>query len=63
MGNGPVEIIKRLRKEFRAAHVKGMNALRSGDYQAFGEAIETERKLFEQQKSLVDRHLRVFRKR
>jgi len=40
-----------------------MNALRSGDYQAFGEAIETERKLFEQQKSLVDRHLRVFRKR
>jgi len=40
-----------------------MATLRSGDYQALGEAVEMERKLFDQLKSVMDPHLRVFRKR
>ena len=63
MAKGPIETIRRLRKEFRAAHTKGTAALNSGDYQALGKAIDTERKLVEQQKSLVEAHLRVFKKR
>ena len=37
--------------------------MKSGDYHALGKAIDTERKLVEQQKSLVEAHLRVFNKR
>ncbi len=50
MGKGPGDTIGRLRKEFRAAHVKGMAALRSGDYKALDEAIGAER-------TLIDQHL------
>jgi hypothetical protein len=42
---GPLETLRRLRKEFRAAHAKGTAALKSGDYHALGEAIDAERKL------------------
>lgn len=63
MGKGPVDTLRRLRKEFKAAHAKGTEALRSGDYVALGEVVDAERKLIEQQKLLVDAHLRVCRKR
>ena len=62
MGKGPVETLRQLRKEFRAAHAKGTAALKSGDYQALSEAIDAERKLVDQQKSLVEAHMRVFKK-
>jgi hypothetical protein len=62
MGRGPVETLRRLRREFRAAHAKGTAALKSGDYVALSEAIDAERKLVDQQKSLVEAHLRVFKK-
>jgi len=63
MEKAPVETLRRLRKEFRAAHAKGTAALNSGDYQALGEAIDAERKLVDQQKSLVNAHMRALRKR
>ena len=63
MGKAPVETLRRLRKEFGAAHAKGTAALNSGDYQALGEAIDAERKLVNEQKSLVDAHMRALRKR
>jgi hypothetical protein len=62
MGRGPVETLRRLRREFRAAHAKGTAALKSGDYVALSEVIDAERKLVDQQKSLVEAHLRVFKK-
>jgi len=62
-GKGPIETLRRLRQEFRAAHAKGTAALKAGDYQALGEAIDAERKLVDQQKSLVNAHMRALRKR
>ena len=38
MGKSPVETLRRLRKEFRAAHAKGTAPLKSGDYVALSEA-------------------------
>jgi hypothetical protein len=63
MEKGPVETLRRLRKEFRAIHAKGTAALRAGDYNALGEAIDAERKLVDQQKSLVEAHMQMCRKR
>jgi hypothetical protein len=63
MGKGPIETLRRLRQEFRAAHAKGTGALKAGDYRALGEAIDAERKLVDQQKSLVNAHMRALRKR
>ena len=60
---GPRDALRRLRKEFRAIHAKGTAALRAGDYDALDEAINAERKLVDQQKSLVEAHLRLCRKR
>ena len=57
------DTLARLRQEFRAAHAKGTAALRSGDYEALGEAIDAERKLIDQQKLLLDAHLQVSRRR
>jgi hypothetical protein len=53
------QTLMRLRKEFKAAHAKGMAALKSGDYRAFDEAINAERKIFDQQKSLFAAHMRA----
>jgi hypothetical protein len=63
MWKEPRETLRSLRKQFRAAHAKGTAALNAGDYGAFGEAIDAERKLIAQQKSLVNAHLRVCQKR
>jgi len=61
MGKSPVETLRRLRKEFRAAHAKGTAPLKSGDYVALIEAIDAERKLVDRQKLLVDAHMRACR--
>lgn len=45
--------IKRRKQQFAAAHVKGMEALRTKDYDALGDAILEERKLIQQQALLV----------
>ena len=55
--------LSRLRKAFRAAHAKSTAAMKSGDYRALGEAIDAERKLVDEQKSLIDAHMRALRKR
>jgi hypothetical protein len=47
------ETLKTLKAEFDAAHVKGMAALRSGDYAALGKAIDAERRLIDKQRSLL----------
>src|ERR1051325_1507475 len=56
---GPRDALRRMRKEFRAIHAKGTAALRAGDFDALGEAIDAERKLIDQQKSLLKAHLRL----
>ena len=45
--------IKQRREKFAAAHVKGMRALQTHDYDALGEAILEERKIIEEQAVLV----------
>ena len=55
--------LSRLRKAFRAAHAKSTAAMKSGDYRALGEAIDAERTLVDQQKSLVDAHMRGARQK
>jgi len=60
---GPIETLRRLRKAFRAAHAKSTAAMKSGDYRALGEAIDAERTLVDQQKSLVDAHMRGARQK
>ena len=38
---------RRLKKDFDAAHAAGMNALKSGDYDALSKAIEAEEKVID----------------
>ena len=59
MVEDPGQTLRRLRKEFKAAHAEGIAALKSGDYRAFDEAIKAERKIIDQQKSLFDAHMRA----
>lgn len=51
--NKIVSGIKRRRKQFAAAHDKGMKALHTHDYDALGEAILEERQIIEEQAVLV----------
>jgi hypothetical protein len=39
--------------QFKAAHRKGMAALKTGDYRALGDAINRERELIDEQTSII----------
>lgn len=48
-----------LRDRFRAAHSKGMEALRRHDYDGFGDAIAEEARILEAQAGLLQEQQRI----
>ena len=45
--------LRQLKDEFDIAHRQGMNALKSGDYAAFGDAVDRENTIIAEQTELI----------
>ena len=50
--------IATLRKKFKRVHDKGLAALKSGDYNALGDAIRAERDMIRSQRKLIEKTAR-----
>jgi len=48
--------LRQLKDEFDIAHRQGMNALKSGDYAAFGDAVDRENAIIAEQTELIEMH-------
>ena len=49
--------LRQLKDEFDIAHRQGMNALKSGDYAAFGDAVDRENTIIAEQTELIAKQL------
>ena len=55
-------MFQRLANEFAAAHREGVEGLRTGDYARLGAAVERERRLIMEQRTMIEMHLERLRK-
>lgn len=52
--DAPVQRVRKLQRLFRATHQQGTQALLSGNYNAFANAIAVERRLIKEQRAAIE---------